>query len=227
MNEETVRGLEKGGFFLYAFKGVQSTQKGGAPTVWFKTETFSASTEITWTEQYQAYSSTSELVPNGQIKASAAYDVMLGQTFNITSDKGIGEVVQDGTSGAISILNQTQTQFTSGISQKVEGKDSPLCAFPQYGNNLNIMAPIQKVLLMFATNTLNTGTVIYKAYSPGGLFDLTGETSREVSYDINKGWSWGGSTWGQIIPANADLVPLLIESSAALEKRALAALAAW
>lgn len=224
MSEETVNALDQGGFFLYAFKGVQTTQKGGAPTVWFQTETFSISTDISWVEQYQAYSSKSKVVPNGQIKASASYDIDLGQTFKITSDKGTGEVVQGGTSGAISIHNETQTQFTSGISQVVEGKASPLCAFPQYGGNLNVMAPIQKVLLMFSTLPVNTGTVIYQAYSSGGLFDLTGVTERHVSFDINKGWSWGGGAWGRQVQANADLVPLLIESSAELEERALAAL---
>lgn len=223
MSDETVTALSNGGFYLYAFKGVQTTMKGGAPTVWFKTNTYSVSTDISWAEQYQAYSSKSVLVPNGQIKASAAYNVDLGQTFNINSEKGTGEVVQGGVDGAISIRNNTQTQFTSGISQVVDGKASPLCAFPQYGNNLNVMAPIQKVLLMFSTQPVNTGTVIYQAYSAGGLFDLTGVTERQVSYDINKGWDWGGGAWGKQIAAQASLVPLLIESSASLEERTMAA----
>lgn len=54
-----------------------------------------------------------------------------------------------------------------------EWKCEPLCALPLYGKQLNAMPPIQKVMLTFATNQVNTGTVIDKAYSQSILIDLT------------------------------------------------------
>ncbi|MCA9527348.1 MAG: hypothetical protein KC549_13750 [Myxococcales bacterium] len=224
MSQSTVAALVNGGFKLYAFKGVQTTMGGGAPVVWFESTAFSLTTTISWEEQYQAYTSTSAIIPSGRIVASAAYDADLGQELTVTSSAGTGTVGNGATDGAISILNATTTPFTCGISQVVNNQASPLCAFPLFGNNLDVMAPIEKVLLMFATDSINTGTVIYKAYSQGVLVDLTGATDRDVSYDMNTGWAWGGFSWGQAVAPNKDLVPLLIDSSSSLAKKRLRSL---
>jgi hypothetical protein len=224
MNQATVVALAQGNFQLYGFKAVQTTQGGGAPLVWFSTNAFSLNTAVNWIEQYQAYTSKSAIIPNGSIIATAPYDIDLDQTLQVNDPVGgTGDVVNGGTNGAISILNQTTTQFTCGISQVVGGVASPLCAFPLYGNNLDVIAPIEKVLLMFSTTPLNTGTVIYQAYSQGILIDLTGTNSRAVNYDINAGWTWGGGAWAQAVPANSNLVPLLIGSSSSLEQSILTA----
>ena len=227
MNQNTVDMLSQGAFNLYAFKAVQGAGNG-APTVWFKSTNFSLETDVQWQVAYQAYTSKTQIVPNGQIKASAPYDIDLKQTLNVTSTTGTGAVdTSTGTTGAISIFNQTTTQFTCGISQQqADGTFGPMCAFPLYGNNLDVIAPIEKVLLMFSTNPVNTGTVVYQAYSQGLMIDLTGATERKVSYDINNGWSWPGSaSWGKVYPANSNLVPLLIQSSPTLEQARLTALA--
>lgn len=222
MNTATVQALLSGNYYLYGFKAVQATQGGGAPLVWFQTQGYSANTNVAWTEQYQAYTSTSQIIPNGQITASFSTDIDLGQTLQVQAG-GIGEVVSGGPSTAISILNQTSTQFTCGISQTQNGVSSPLCAFPLYGNQMDVIAPIEKVLLMFSTLPVNTGTVIYQAYSSGILVDLTSSNQRTVSFDINAGWSWGGYSWGQQVPPNSNLVPLLIESdSQSLSRKVLA-----
>jgi hypothetical protein len=227
MNQGTVDGLSNGKFNLYAFKAVQGAG-GGAPTVWFKSTNFSLETDVEWEVAYQAYTSKTQIVPNGQIKASASYGIDLKQTLNVTSPTGTGAVdTSTGTVGAISIFNQTTTPFTCGISQQqADGTFGPVCAFPLYGNNMDVMAPIEKVFLMFSNNRVNTGTVVYQAYSQGLMIDLTGATERKVSYDINKGWSWPGSaSWGKVYPANSNLVPLLIESSPELEQYRLKTLA--
>jgi len=227
MSQDTVDELQNEGFRLYGFKGVQTTIGGGAPVVWFETQTYSIATQITWLETYQAYTSLSAIVPSGQIKASAAYDIDLGQTLQVTGQAGTGQVAQGGTPGAISIQNTISTKFTCGVSQvqNVNGKPTPtpLCAFPLHGNGLDAMAPIELVLLMFATPQINTGTVIYKAFSQGVLINLTGSTERDVSYDIDKGWTWGGGAWAQTVPADAALSPLLIDQTVALGRRVVEA----
>jgi hypothetical protein len=211
MDSATVSQLVANSFSLYGFKAVKTAQTGGAPLVWFQSTNYSTATSVTWQEQFQAYTSTSSITANLQINASNSNNISLGQTMNVAAG-GLGTVVQGGTSGAISILNQTTTQYTCGISQTAtDGSMNPLCAFPLFGGNMDVMAPIEKVLLMFSSAQINTGTVIEKAYSPGIFIDLTANNHVSVSYDINKGWSWGGASWAQQVTANADMAPLLIE----------------
>jgi hypothetical protein len=207
MTPETVTQLLSAGFFLYGFKVVQ-TNHAGSPVVWFKTQEFSAATAVNWEEQYQAYTSRSQIIPGGKIVASFAADIILGQTLKVSAG-GVGTVTDGVIPTAISILNTVP--FTCGISQLFGAVYTPLCAFPLFGNNQDVIAPIEKVFLMFSTQPVNTGTVIEQSYGPGILIDLTSLNQRAVNYDINEGWSWGGFSWANQYPPNSDLVPLLIE----------------
>jgi hypothetical protein len=228
MDQDTVNSLQAGGFYLYGFKGVQTTLQGGAPLVWFESQTFSLNTVVSWQEQYQGYTSSSAIIPNGQIVASASYNMDLAQTLEVQNPSGTGVVVTGGTQNALSILNQTSTPFTCGISQvqNVGGQPvaTPLCAFPLYGNMLDVFAPIELVLLEFATVAVNTGTVIYQAFSQAALINLTSDSEMAVSFDINTGWSGNGNPNVQTYPAGTNLVPLLLQGSASLNRRVLAAL---
>lgn len=224
MDQNTVTLLNQGNFFLYGFKAVRTTQ-AGAPLVWFQTKQYGLSTDLQWQEDYQAYTSTSQIVPQGQIKATNSYPIGLDNTLNVTNATGTGSVdTTQGTVGAITIHNQTTTQFACGISQTEPGGTvTPMCAFPLYGGNLDVIAPIEQVLLMFSSTPVNTGTVIEQAYSPGIIIDLTAENTRQVNYDINMGWTWDGGTWAASVQASQSLVPLLIQSSPSLARRQLAA----
>jgi hypothetical protein len=215
MNQNTVVALQSGGFALYGFKGVQTTLQGGAPLVWLQSQQFSLNTNIAWEEQYQAYTSLSQIIPNGQITASATYSIQLGQTLDVTNPSGTGQVVTGGTANAISIANQTNTQMVCGVSQlqDVTNTSTPLCAFPLYGNALDVMAPIELVMLEFATAVVNTGTVVYQAFSQAILVDLTVQSQIAVTFDINNGWSANGSPYAQFYPAGTNIAPLLLKSS--------------
>jgi hypothetical protein len=216
MSAATANDLAAGNYYLYGFKAVQSSMGGGAPLVWFATKAYSVTTAVKWQTQYQAYTSSAEDIPDGQVTATFAMNIDLGQVLEVTNGTtGTGTVQGGGPSPtAIGIQNQTTTQFTAGISQVVGNPAvaSPLCAFPLYGMQLDLIAPIEKILLMFSSQPLNTGAVIEQAYSPGILIDLTADNFREVSYDINTGWTWGGGAWAQQVPPNANLAPLLIET---------------
>lgn len=212
---DSVRRLSELGFNLYAFKAVQAATTGGAPLVWFKLspEDYSEKTTIDWRVQYQAYTSRSTIIPNGRVTATFSTNIDLGQTLTVERNRGGGgEVTTGGPRQAISILNQTEVEYTCGISQLVEGTPNPMCAFPLLGGNMDVIAPIEKILLMFSTTPVNTGTVIFQAYSEGLLIDLTSANTRSVRYEVNKGWSWGGFNWAQRVTANQNLVPLLIET---------------
>ncbi len=212
MKQDTVAALTGDGYYLYGFKAVKTPGGKGSPVVWFRTSHFGLKTELDWAEQYQAYTTSGQIVPGGRISATNAYDIGLDQTLNVTGTDGTGSVnTQKGTSAAISIDNLTTTQFTTGISQtQPDGTVSPMCAFNLFGKHLDLVAPVEKVLLMFSSVPVHTGTVIEQAYSSGLSIDLTGENARAVGYDINAGWDCNGETWGTQVAPQANLVPMLI-----------------
>lgn len=220
MPQDTVAALSSGNYSLFGFKAVQTNAGGGAPLVWFKSDNFGLSTDVSWEIQYEAYTSRSEIIPNGRITGLSSYSADLGQRLEVDTPQGTGHVV-NGTPGNISIENMTTAPMTCGISEVVEGNPEPLCAFPLYGNGLDAMVPIQKVMLTFSTKQVNTGTVIEKAYSQSILIDLTSATHREVAFDINEGWSWGGYNWAKSIRPSTNVVPILIEDSASFAAHAV------
>jgi len=210
MSDDTVIKLLDGGFKLYAFKAVQSSQGGGMPTVWFTSDTFSGQTVVTWAEKYQAYTSRSQIVPGGKIDSSRSYPIDFGQTLEV-GPGGTGTVMgQVEPKQPIFVENTMTTQFTCGISQLHDDKYTPLCALPLYGLNTVTVRPIEKVLLMFATNQVNTGTVIEQSFSSGALIDLTTDVSREVTYEINNGWGPSRASWLTLVPSRTALDELLI-----------------
>jgi hypothetical protein len=223
MSQHTVNTLALNNFVLYGFKAVRSSLPG-APLVWFQSTSYGTETDLSWSQEYQAYTSTSQIVPGGTIRATNSYSADLEQTLEVTGSNGTGEVIHSGTPSAISIHNLIDNEFRCGISeQQPDGGITPICVFPLFGGNLDIIAPIAKILLMFSSTPVRTGTVVFQSYGRGLLIDLTGVQSREVTYDVNTGWSWGGGAWARQVPASAALVPLLIDSHIALsqERRTL------
>ncbi|WP_420127574.1 hypothetical protein [Longimicrobium sp.] len=213
---ETVATLQEYGFSLYGFRVVAGSP-GAKPVVWFQTSQFELTNTISWTEQYEAYTSRSSLIPQGQIDTAASYAADLGEVLQVNNPMGIGEVSEvGGTAGAICIVNLTSNRFTCGISQtRPDGSSGPICAFPLLGNNMDEIIPIEKVFLMFSSIPLNTGVVLEQGYGPGILIDLTGVGSRSVTYDADGGWAWADQAdWAKSYPPNQNLVPLLVQPSA-------------
>jgi hypothetical protein len=210
MSNETVEQLLNNGFQLYGFKGVDGPPNG-VPVVWFSTNVFSMNTNISWTEQYAAYTSLqTNLGPGTQIVASSSSEISLGQldTINIG---GIGTVTNDGSVGEIAVLNATTTPYTCGLSvmNLTTGSANPICAFPLFGGGLDNFAPIEVVYFMFATNPINTGVVVEQAFAPGIQVDMSGGiTTATLEFDINMGWRGPGYTTSY--PANQNLVPVLV-----------------
>jgi len=210
MTPETVMFLSSNGFVLYGFKAVKTTNQGAAPLVWFRTSSIAMNTQVTWAEQYLAYLSTSPITPNGTIAVSSAVAINLGQTAVVGQDGHLTAIAQ-GTPSAISLSSASFQQWTSGIAQPgADQQPSPLVALPLSGDGIKIIAPIEKVLLLFAQTTFGAGTVSFKAYAPGILVDLTGALQRNVSYDMNSGWSSGGGAWATPVATQQDLIPILV-----------------
>jgi len=224
MSAATVDALAAGGYSLYGFKAVASGDRAGRPLVWLRRESFATSTVFGWTPEYQAYTSFSPIQPHQVIHEGFTIDLVLGQTFVVDSATGTGGTTAGGPADAISIHNITTTRFTAGIAQKLDGGYRPPCAFPLYGGFVDVVRPLEKVLLIFSTNDFEPRTVIETlatltagvdygsrrlTTSPGVLIDLEGVAERTIAFDLDSGWET--EIWAQPVPATADLVPLLIE----------------
>jgi hypothetical protein len=210
LSSDTVSTLHQQNFTLYGFRAVVSSAET-RPVVWFHYDTYQLINAIEWTDEYQAYVSQGEMIPGGAVRSASPYPVQLGQVLQITSAGGIGQVRDGGSPTAIGIANLTSTVFTCGLSLPVPGASfSPICAVPLLANNKLEIIPLDKVLLMFASAPVSSGTVIHQTYGQGILIDLTGVSTRSVSYDAEAGWSWPDhAPWAQVIPASEDLISLL------------------
>lgn len=223
MTDDTLTLLSQNGFNLFGFKGVDGPNSPAArPLVWFKTPDYSADTTLSWTEKYGGYTSTTTKVAAGTvIDAKNGKPMILGQQLNV-ADKGVLTVVNSGTPGQLDILNQVETEFTCGITVvNPANTATPICAFPLFGEGLDNFAPIEIIYLMFATNPVNTGTVIEQSFTPGIAVDMTGvTTTAPLTFDINNGWTGPGFSTNHT--AGTSLLPLLINpgGAEAVSKRA-------
>lgn len=212
MSQDTVRILSKSNYSLYCFRAVQCWDKSGIPLV-YKSQGYSLTTIIECLEKYEVYTSPQQLNPGARLGSRNSYPIELGQKLLVISSEGLGEVKQNGVDDAIAIYNQTQTQLTCGISVKMEnGSINPICAFPIFGHKVQVIIPLNKILLLFSTMQVRTGTAILKTENIGILIDLTKapKNLRTVNYNINKGWEWGEETWAQTIKASTNLNEVLI-----------------
>jgi hypothetical protein len=210
LSPETIDALAQGGYALYALKAVKTTSSGGAPLLWYSTTNFTSVMQVIWEDQYAAFASTSQIIANGEVVAAASVDVDLGQTAYVAQTGGM-TLGAEGVTGAISVLNQANREWTTGLLQPVAGQLSPVCALPLYGDMASVITPVEQVLLMFSTNTSNTGTVLYKSWSSGLLVDLTAQSTGTVQFDVNMGWNPSGTS-AKMVPPNQDLVPLLVQN---------------
>ncbi|AUX43502.1 uncharacterized protein SOCE26_049510 [Sorangium cellulosum] len=210
MSAETVRALSASGFSLYGFMAVGGSDRAGLPLVWLQTSDYSLRTEVSWTERFEAYTSFGTVARGASIHAAASYAIAAGETLEVEDAKGTGTVVRGGVPGALSIENRTVTPLACGLAPAQGGVSSPSCVFPLHGNNLQILVPVQRVLLMFSVVQIPPGTAIGRASGPGILIDSEGARERAVAFDIDAGWSAGGSTWAQQVTASANIVPLLV-----------------
>jgi len=225
IDKTTLDDLQGGGFSLYGFKTVATSRKDGAPLVWFRigADDLLKDISIDWTEQYQGYiANAMQFTDGGKVSVSDEIDVALGQTVQVQKDHTL-TVSTAGTADAISLNNLSDRQFTCGISQMHEGVAKQLCAFPLYGgNSKDIIAPKEKVVLLFATETLDTATVFHQAESAAVMIDLTdapvdadsGALTRAVTFEMNSNWNAAGATWATMLNPQTNLVPFLIEAAA-------------
>ena len=204
MNQATVQALLGNSYSLCGWKVVKTTAGGAQPAVWFVTNDYMINTLVAWEPQYKAYATN----PGG---VSVAAPIGIGEIMEVNTTT---TVVSGGPSDAMSILNQTTTPYTCGLSAQIGGNDGgAIVAAPLFGNALNAFAPVESVLLMFTSYPLEPGSIVTRSYAQGILIDAASRPSSSVSFDINHGWAWDGDSWAQVILADVTLAMVLIQPS--------------
>jgi hypothetical protein len=207
MNAPTVAALVQRGFNLYVFKAVQAS-RNAVPVVWIKTSQILQVMQVSWPDQYGAYVSTEQ---NSGIITTKMTPAGLGQTVSV-DESGNLSVSGQGIAEAISISNQGTRPATAGICEMANGQLAPTMAIPLPGMTMEVIAPVEKVVLMLGEVLVDGGAVVVQTSAPGLFVDLTGGASeRQVAFDINQGWSADGADWARPVPTNANLAPLLCQ----------------
>ncbi|MFI9588439.1 hypothetical protein ACIHCQ_43215 [Streptomyces sp. NPDC052236] len=207
MGASTVAALDDAGSKLYLMKAVRCDQGGGYPLVWALTTRFSTRATLCWTEEYYAYAATEVASLTATLRGAGAQRISLGQTL-VVGRNAVPELDPDhGIPGTVVITNPTTSPLSCGLSQRAPLSGStpaPVCVFPLHGGgNLDLIIPLPRIVLMFATVPLPPGSAVPHVYGPTVLVDLARANPANLRYDIDKGWSGGGTAadlvgWGEL-----------------------------
>ena len=191
ISDATLEALRKSGYCLYLFRRFEISDYMAVPVVWCKNSEYLNVTEIECTDHFKSYISNSEIEDYGKIVVGNSWSIYTGE-YLVVSEYGVGSVYQDsGFSDAISILNETSSQFTTGVAS--DNKE-PLRAVPLYGHDLKLVKPTADVFLMFSGPIYGSEVVAELSTGPGVLVQGTPTETRALTFDINLGWTYGGAS---------------------------------
>jgi hypothetical protein len=213
MTEETLGALSASGCFLYGLCGVRAADAAGRPAVWLQTRGYAMHTRVRPPAQLLAFTAglTRPLAEGLQVQAGFHAPAEPGQTLVVALPGGGGEMRERGAPDAVSVLNTTDAQLTCGLACLVDGEAIPFYAAPLYGGALQIIEPLPRVLLFISPQPAPPGTVVSTTTGPGVLLHLAPGADAQLEFHVNAGWSWGDGVRAERVPAQSDLLPLLVE----------------
>jgi len=219
-NDVTLTALKQNGWQLRAFKGVKGPQ-GGIPTLWFSINEFSSTASISWEDEYGAYVDNKQLNSGVQVDISSNQPIDAGDVMTLNDDGRTSISTNGGMANAFTIYNAKQEEWLCGITQSANGNPpSSICAFNLYGSSMDIMEPYEKVVLLFATSQMDTGTVVEEAESASVEIVLSLDNpSVQLAFDINKSWDTKGNPNVSFNPLPIDLASKLIIPGPGLSRR--------
>jgi hypothetical protein len=222
LDNQTLEALNSQGFTLCVFMACQSdNHASGMPLCWSVLKRFFNQVQISWTDSYFAYISSSEIkdkqiifipqpskseIVTGSSKAIQISQSMIIQENFITS-------IEDNTDNHIQIYNKTNDAVSSGVGVSENGNmSSGTCVFPLHGNNSLSILPQNKIFLsMIPSSNIEVNMAISSLRQNGLLVDMDhAGNDQTIRYDINKGWQDYDSSWAKLIEANSNLSDLLI-----------------
>ncbi len=217
MSPSTTTTLAQRGFRLLAYRATTCNDGAAQPLTWAEVP-FSAVTALDFPRELEGYTSLNPVQPHAVIKPSNEVVAPIGTQLHVgiagllTSFHGKGDE-------AISFFNETESPQTCGLGSQCNQTTAAFIALPLLGRSRTAMRPLARVALRFSTNDYEIGRVLddeFGGESPGSngpavIVDFASNEDRELRYDANSGWDWGGFSWATEQPANEPLSSLLIE----------------
>jgi hypothetical protein len=169
---------------------VKSVAGGGSTTVaWLAFSPFN-SNDVTWTESYYIYSTTSSLTAGTMLKQASETDdpAILGHWYALSGNVFADEGSQSIYAGQYAAINENgQNNLSFGLSQDalVNGADvlAPICAIPVLNTNVATFVPSQN-LSVYMSNTINNGVVVSSVSSTATTVSLTTQHNKgTLTYD--------------------------------------------
>lgn len=213
MTEETLGALAASGSFLYGLSAVRAADAAGRPAVWLQTRGYAMHTRVRPPAAFQAFTAPRmpRLADGVLVQPGFHAPAAPGQTLVVAAPGGGGEVRERGAAGAVSLLNTTATPFTGGLACLVDGEAIPLYAAPLHGGALQEIEPLPAIVLYVSPQPAPPGTLVSTSTGPGVLLHVDGPAELGLEFHVNEGWSWAEGVRARTVPAQSDLLSLLVE----------------
>jgi hypothetical protein len=232
LETKSVQALTTSGQRLFVWKAVATSDVSTAPLIW-SVRTISPQMAVGYGPGLAAFTSTDDGVVEGRaISVGFQSPIAPGQRLVLAKNGGGGgNVLYGGSSTAVTIENATGVEYLCGLMQTEmhAGAPSPCCATKLFGQGIETIGSADRLLFGFSSAPRLAGDYVRSLQdadsaarrmgttgeAAGGsrllLVDLSGADLRSVSYDSDRGWSWGGGVWASQVPAGRPLAATLIE----------------
>ncbi|MDJ1159086.1 hypothetical protein QNA08_12650 [Chelatococcus sp. SYSU_G07232] len=211
LSPATLSALSSGGFSLYAFRSVESSNRSGAPLVWQRFARYTATTTVTVGDQVYGYDSTDPITVNGTVRigSSTGSPVVVSQVLTVDTI-GTISVANGGPPDTILFDSTAEQRYTCGLAAPLDsGNQVPYCAFDLYAMSVPV-APLRAVFVMFATSVYDPGTYMATSLAQGLYVDFADADAHSVAFDMTTGWSAGSAAWAKVVAPNTSMQGVLI-----------------
>ena len=208
LEPSTLSKLKNSGYKLYVLKAIKSYNRSGKSLVWSKIEQYHRKIKINWDESVSIYIMSKDTVTGIQSMDSKP----LEQNQYVLVQNGIiSTMISKKKSNRLSIFNSDTQEYFWGIENNIgHGKNAPVCEFKLYGKTTDFVMLEQFIFLMFSSEDLDIGEALLHNNNTGVLIGLDATHHVNLYYYVNKGWDWGGYSWGKIIQPYSTLSDYLI-----------------
>lgn len=203
MSQETINYLRDGGYTLYGFKGVVSSNPKAQPSIWFTltpgAPEFGTVTNIQWDTPLYIGKCNLKQSTGGPIitskspwPSSPGQPVALKKAYTYQPD-GWAPDPTDGPAGAFEIRNHIPTGISNyyvASTLITTGTESPIIVVEALPDGGVTFTPIETVAFILAQTKYDAGTLIVQAFSGGSLVTFAGAANQAIiAYDPQgEGW---------------------------------------
>ncbi|HTU70245.1 MAG TPA: hypothetical protein VMF11_07965 [Candidatus Baltobacteraceae bacterium] len=208
MSTDTVQQLKANGYALHAFFAVQAPP-AGLPVLVYRNPNFLPQTAIVFSpDALNVFLSATPLQDKTRLQNAQLQPIALGQLCTIDSS-GVLDPPADGLPGAVTVYNASKTTYTTGLAVSVNGNPANVVALSVSAQLAQLAAPYSRAVVMLSNLPLSPGLMLAQAGDACYSVDFGASVSRQVTFDVNAGWSSTGA-FASLYPPPVDLTEVLI-----------------